>query len=569
VTRLKGEGEFVNKKDRGADPNPSHLTRLAVDALTKATSRTVAENFADRVLPADLRELAATIGNRLAETFVENSSADSADSPLTPQKIDQLCIHWVTRRSLQGELARLLIPLAGNINNALVRLLGPAAETPLTILDKDLSFFWDVWKVEFSKRSTSSGTICEYVPWALLTDEQLGEIVDKFFAFFFPPAQTYFAVFKVKGIKPNGAKWTAGDVTFYDPAVFDYGEGGHFLFRDDAPLPNDLTYARVKVVAETAVSAWESALPILGYALDAFSFATSVNARAGGMRPQVLNGVFAIRESQKSGGFKAESTRAELFSVPSAESGKLSEVGSAYGKLLTLASRDPSKLKQVQAGFLRSLHWYRKGRWEPDHAERFLFYWISLEHLFAGGDKDKSKLLAAILGIHIIWQNHEGLFWVLESWRALLDHIEKNEPIRSVADGRSELRRWRFDLNVLLKPENLMLLNSLSPDDYAEAKAYFLKCAEDFQKVVDEKEDHRQAVEKLRELFEFKLRLLYGLRHELVHEALTYRKGMRLYAETLEAIVEDVLRKIVTTAIQETPDYDSVENLAEWYQLPW
>jgi hypothetical protein len=567
---LAEKGEFIDRRPWGRKQNTAYVTSLAAEALADATSQILPDILCEAIIENGMEPLALEIGDRLIGSFTANNIAlDLAGGLLSDEHIYWISVNWFARKGVQQDIAKMLLPLNEKIIEGLDRLLRNEDEMRLADRSIDATLFWDKWKTAFSQPKWSSETLFEYVPWSQVTEKQLGRMVDKLFEFLLPTSTKFLVVFKVKGITPDEPIWSTGGITFYDPDTFDYGEGSCLLFRERWPEGDDLTYAKIVVDADTFEVAWEVAQQALNNALNALSFALSAGVEAGGFKPQIINECFIVRLSPRRRSFKAGKQRAEMSMTQSAKGHKIPEIAKGCDRLLTLSTREPDRLTPLQFGFLRALHWYRKGRWEPDFAERFLFYWVGLEHLFTGGEFRPGAIFENAPNLHITWQNWQGFYWVGLSFNAIIKNIEENEELRAKVAATPELREWRSDTRILLQPDNLRLLARLTPSSIPQVKEFFERTAGEFEEKAANKEAYEKLVEHLRKLFLFKLNLLSDLRNEMVHEAKPYRVGIRLYAEALEDILEDILRKMAGVATQETPKYRTIEELAEWHQFPW
>lgn len=570
ATYLRDEAQLVDKRGWYSEVELEILAEPVLEALAEVSSKILAELFSKEISLPSKEKSVQDIGNRLTSLFIVESDTISKDwNSLTEEDLSTLCLNWSARKSLHQELALLLVPLNEEITKQLENLLSTFASKSLAQWPIDMESFWKEWKDSFSLRANTFGTIFDYLPWSTLSAEQVSHIIGRLFDSLFLPESEYLVFFKVKGIQPQGAIWSTGNVTFYDPKVFDFSEGRTGLFSPQWLEGDNTAYAKVLVISSTSSEASEVAWQSLNNALNTLTFAASVNVRAGGLKPEIINERYVIRKTSGSWSAIGERTRAELPSDQGAISHELIKYGKAYDDLLKLSIEHPEKLNVLQTGFLRALHWYRKGRWEPDFAERFLFYWIGLEHMFTRGEFQKGELFDSIPRIHITWHNIEGFYWVRLRRGAMIKLIEENEVLRTRVDSCPDLIGWKYDYTVLIQPQKIEVLLSLTPDTIPETKKYFEDSREQFQRIDSKKAEVIKVVEELRNEFRFKLRLLYDLRNKLVHEALPYRAGMRLYAESLERILEDVLQKIAASASRQSIGYTSIKEVADWYQQPW
>lgn len=567
---LAEKGEFIDRRPWGHKQNTEYITNLAAKALADAASKILPVILCEAIIENSMESHAREIGSRLIGSFTANNVApDLTGGSMSDEDIYRLGVNWLARKDVQQDLAQMLLPLNERIIEGLDRLLRHKDELNLAERSIDMTLFWDKWRVSFSQPKSSSETLFDYVPWSQVTGEQLGRLVDKLFDSLLPASTQFLVVFKVKGLKPDGAIWSTGDVTFYDPDLFDFGEGSCFLFHERWPEGDDLTYAKIVTDADTFEVAWEVAQQALNNALNVLSFALSAGVEAGGFKPQLINECFIARLAPRRRSFKAGKNRAEMDMAQSVKGHRIPEIAKGCDHLLTLSIREPHRLTPLQFGFLRALHWYRKGRWEPDYAERFLFFWVGLEHLFTGGEARPGAIFENVPSLHITWQNWPGFYWVGLSVNAIVRNIKENEVLRETVAVTPELRDWQSDTKILLQPDNLRLLARLAPSTSPQIREFFERTAGDFEEKAHNRESYEKLIEHLRKLFLFKLNILSDLRNEMVHEAKPYRAGIRLYAEALEDILEDVLRKMAGIATQEMPKYRTIGELAEWHQFPW
>jgi len=75
--------------------------------------------------------------------------------------------------------------------------------------------------------------------------------------------------------------------------------------------------------------------------------------------------------------------------------------------------------------------------------------------------------------------------------------------------------------------------------------------------------------ESMRVAVWLRLRLLYRVRNQLFHEALTYRPDMEIYVAALETVLEDTLKKMVRDVTAVSPKCRTMDELVDWYQEPW
>jgi hypothetical protein len=89
------------------------------------------------------------------------------------------------------------------------------------------------------------------------------------------------------------------------------------------------------------------------------------------------------------------------------------------------------------------------------------------------------------------------------------------------------------------------------------------------QKFVDSKDATLAEVDRKRGEYRFKLFLLKDLRNRMAHQALYYRSDIILYAEELQEIFENLLRKIADVGLIIPPPYANVSDYIDNYEQLW
>jgi hypothetical protein len=354
-----------------------------------------------------------------------------------------------------------------------------------------------------------------------------------------------------------------------------YSFGSERWFARRVEDQDNLVCARVVVTADTATTAKKRARAILDVALDALSFALSINRQAGGLCPEVQIESHAIDLTTQAWTAGGGLTRHELALPVSVKQEKLSDFGQLYGPLVNRAvslvqGAGASQPTELQLCVLRALHWYRLGRWEANPLERFLFYWIALEQVFAEGQYAKFEVLfGPLCDLTVTWQETKSVAGAVSRRKQIAELIEQSEELRSRIDSEPALRDWQQDPRVLLDPSNTVFLRKCAETIETSLKNQ----VEAYADAIDEYGANRAAiaseVQLLRKRQKFRVHQLYRLRNQIAHEGLTYRPDLDVYTAELEQMIEKVLRRSVGDTVREVPICSTVQELVAWYQKPF
>ena len=530
------------------------ITNLSAEALASVVSDLIAGELCEMFWEEERTASISDVGRRLTEMLADEAERRNfAWAEAGDHDIKDLCQGWAAKRCVHHELGRLLAPLAGEV----VEFLGEDLRDP-TLVTGDL---WERWARWFSRRSA----FLRSMPWQTLTPPELDRVLDRLLEELLGVPDDWLAVFRVEGIDSQRTLWFAGEVTFYDPDVYDFGEGRGFYYD-----PSDLTmsFAKLTVQAESEETARQTALDKLNDALDVLSFALSVGeGKVGGLRPEIDRSSYVYRVSRGTGLFGREVPRSEAPTVQRALDDRLAELAGDYSHLLSLSEDPSSGATELQRAFLRAIHWYRKGRWEQNAAERFLFYWIALEHLFAGkvGVRDS---LPEIARLRVTWRSLPTARFLLNSHGWVLHQVETTPSLRAKVNAIRDLDGWDEDQRVLLDPEKVRIVAALASGLGSERGIRnFLG---DLKKWAVNDRYVREDVHSLREYQRFKIELLYGLRNRMAHGAARYSPEMETYAEEVENVLENVLQKMADDAANTSPMHATMTALTDALdRRPW
>ena len=266
--------------------------------------------------------------------------------------------------------------------------------------------FLDKFILNFGKNSHFNN-----LPWEKLEKSELHTILSNFLKRLNQREIEWTVVFVIDNIVFEGKKWKFGNVLFYDPENWDFGEG---FYSFSTIQKGNKTFARVAIKAESQYKAKQIGFNQVQKALDAMTFAHSVR-NTFGMNPTILNYSFITKKGKGMGG-SFNTPKSSFATRNKAVGDKIIEYSKSYRPLLEMQHNNPAVLNELQRSFLKAVGWYRKGRWEEDYLHAFIDYWIALEHIFAEGhDKKSDTLLKKLPNLHLSWRNTPRA-WVLSQY---------------------------------------------------------------------------------------------------------------------------------------------------------
>lgn len=542
------------------------MTYLAAEAVITASGIGLASLCLDTFLTPNLVRCGHDVALGLTDSLTQLCSGKSIEwECVGDAELRDLCAEWTARRDVRTTLAALLRPLVPQLT---ARCADLAEQRTLgQVKSADTAPFWNEWSQAFCSRDARLGSLVHYMPWLRLTKSELGHVLDRTFASFERPEDEWLVIFTVRGLDSDGTIWMAGGFTFYDPTVFEFGEHGALTYRPEDQADGAATGAKITLRAETPVAAREAARQRLAVTLNVLSFAYSVGPSAPGARFDIDTRVYVANVAAGTWSSGGTVERATLVERRTTANEQLTRIVDSYGPFL--AAADPSSsLDELRSGFLRALHWYRKGRWESDPGERFVFYWIGLEHLFAR-DAAKSRLPEVLPVLHVTWRNVKGLYWLHATQDAVIRQVESDGALRASVDAAERLKGWQDDRRILLQVAAAEELATIAERLEAASAEYIRKYATDLAAFASDTSWLVDQVQYLRDRCRFRLHLLYDLRNQIVHEALPYRADIELYAEQLEEIFEDVLLKMAGEAVSPQSNCASLDDLITAYRAPF
>lgn len=440
-----------------------------------------------------------------------------------------------------------------------------------TIENNISNFYWNNFSDTFLKKfmqffanfGFSSGF--ENLPWYKLEKDELKFILNKFLEKLYPDDEEWSIVYIIDNILPERQIWKIGTIDFYDPTVWDFGEG--FILDSISKNENaNQAYARVIVKSGTEHVANQIGLLQLKKAIDTMTFIHSVR-NSFGINPLIEKKTF-IKKVHGSGFGWSSSAPISVFATSNKViQDKIIEKSEIYGTLLEIGNTTPESLNELQMNFLKSVAWYRKGRWTEDYIHAFLDYWIALEYILAEGrEKKLETLLNQLPSFHISWRNVSRA-WVLQQMRRqIIIFIEQDNDFKTKINNDTELIGWNNYDYVLLLPNNLRKISHYTNNP--AVRDYILRFIDE-ELTPSRILGYKEITKVMREQFKFKIFLLYSLRNDIVHAAEDYYPNIELYFKVIKEIMEGCLLKIFYEAIDASSKCKTLEDLIADLEKPW
>lgn len=404
----------------------------------------------------------------------------------------------------------------------------------------------------------------ENLPWYKLEKDELKFILKKVLEKLYPDDVEWSIVYVIDNISPERQIWKTGTIDFYDPTVWDFGEG--FIHDSISKKENgNQACARVVVKSGTEYMVNQIGLLQLKKAIDAMTFIHSVGDSFG-INPFVEKKTF-IKLQGKGFGWSYSAPISVFANNNKAIQNKIIEKSQIYGNLLEIGNTNPETLNELQKNFLKSVAWYRKGRWTEDYIHAFLDYWIALEYILAEGKEKKLEtLLNRLPNFHISWRNVSRAWVLRQMLRQIIIFIEQDNDFKTKINNDTELIGWDKHDYVLLNPNNLRKISSYTTN---------LDVGDYIKRFIDEELTpnhifgYKEITRIMREQFKFKIFLLNSLRNDIVHGAVDYYPNIELYFKVIKEIVEGSLMKIFNESIDASSKCRTLEDLMFDLEKPW
>jgi len=573
--------EYVSELESAAQLLRSHLL-TAAGLSHRATSlsiadparRALARVFRRHVVAAALVEFASRaqevvcerLGSRLHGSLpLAMRNAATQGGSLGIFDPSQLFRQWASLREIHDVIREALETQASLLDDSFRASLSRAVSAGSNALGDSAAAFWfewfDMFVDEFAPHQ-DSWAISDHDTWSRQQlDLTLVPLTTQF-----QILSTYDVVLTVDGILPAQQSWLSGDgLAWYDPSVLDLGEAP--LVRGRVPTPDHLRAWRVVQASSRSAAAWlagvtlEQALSVLGHALTAGS---TVGTRLM-LGPNAFTGEPHTHSVVLETGWRRRPPSQQV----SAGNPLVRSTWDAYEAFVRRAAKANTR-QPIDELIMRSLSWYNAGRNEPNPADRFLAFFVALEHVFVGGRRGvKGQLVTAAPALLISWVEMDAqAFAAVAPARRLAQQFQQralaDNSTASMLDSIPAMRLWRETLRPLMQTRTIAALSTAYPTD-ADLSALSLALDDlshnDGPRASSESADRRA--------LEFRLDLLSQRRHAIVHEALTYAADMPLYADALMQIVERTLDRLIHMAISEPPIARTIDEAIAYHRAPW
>ena len=488
----------------------------------------------------------------------------------TPAGMRGACRRWLADAATYRQLGLALLPLASSTIEKFRTFVLSGSRLSAEDLRLDSKHFWDGWRRAFASWSVNYTDVLGELPWQILRVSQLRTGIGAVFDELDKPAALWTIIFQVEGFDSTAQLWRAGDVEFYAPDAFDFGERGLLPMPKDTGLP--VSYAKIDVHAGSVDDAAARALLTLTTALDVLAYPSLQRQRHAGLHAKILPNYHAIELATRSWSSGRFDTRITL--AYDAETNGLTALARDIQQILSweIGQRGRIKKTEAQACLLRALHWYRKAKDEDEEKAKFLFYWIALESIVGVGKSKDSVLFEDLPRFSINWRN---TVWPLrlralyQQAEALAKRVSEIPDLSAKVQRSAKLKDMHHNQNVLIPASNVRLLRQHVPAGETDLIAALNDYTTKLKDWVPRKDVRTRGVAAECEAFVFKLHCLYEVRNALAHEALVYSPYLSFYCDEVCTILEQILYSLANLVFSHPNQYSDIEQVIAWYQYPF
>jgi hypothetical protein len=376
----------------------------------------------------------------------------------------------------------------------------------------------------------------------------------------------------------KGSVLKTGNVTIYDSRKWDFGDNN---FMDSiAPIKININenfssdFQRVKINPGNQILVRSSARAFIEVkALDefhAFNYAkeqllNALNSMVfmlddefNGFKPQFIKYFQVIDKQTNSSpaGFERPSIHMyEIFEIENSDIQLIKTIDEFLMRKSNII---------VNKRILRSLEWYRSGRWDETENGRFVSYWISLEHLITAlgqlnpkiRRRSKKEYLLFYIPKLISWRhtfaNYNISFGYIDN---IITKIKQDTSLLTVMDNDAKVNQWRNGYSILENLDYIQKLDGKSKleDSIVALKAYLKENKNKIRK-------HRLIKRKQEK---FRIAFLYLIRNSMFHDGI-------LYSEERLAEFNPILRSILYNIIYVfmTRNFKSLSQVISYLNRP-
>lgn len=560
---LRAEG-FVDNRSR-TPYRPTTIDALCDEAMGETVGHTVGDICALEIQGEQSASVGSAIGSVLGDALRAGFSS-GAKLGAEPVERLQLVAEALAERRLLQTIEKLVGPVLESIFDRAI--LQQAIHRAFPVASWDSTKFWNSWAAQAKRRGGLYPDLFHHCPWDALSRSEFRSVLRALFSELGPRQDTWGVIGDIDGLRPQGAMWRIGRVTFYDPANFDFGEGTYFG-RDRANDPASFrTGTYVIVEADSAQHAHRRAHEAVRTALDLQSIAVRPRTHEGSIDVTITEPATIINLSRKFWSGSWTSASGGSHPIRHALDDGLTKLPDDHPQLSALSGRPPSQLTDLEKRLLRAARRFREGNWATTSTARFLEYWIGLEQLFEQSDRS-ADIIKRAASFRVTWRDVEGLS-LSPRWRSRMRaRVRRDYPKAEEYGG--PLRE--YDVVVKVNERGWNVNVTRSPDAHAVFRRYLdppdtvgwdpVQGPRDLTPAIVQEVNYKRARAR------FALHRLYELRNEIVHEALPFRIDAEALAHELELILEDVLQKIIGLLEQPTPPPIAIGAAQVVLDRPW
>jgi hypothetical protein len=366
------------------------------------------------------------------------------------------------------------------------------------------------------------------------------------------PSQEFRIISLVGGMDCNEKILKIGDITFYDPRVWEFGEGDHFDSHPGAPISLSENFRTIIQVYEKAIvkdykierkrNSARAYVDVYAYdeysaigkselsikkAIDALVYASSAKANLG-FKPQMpVDFVITHKNLPYSG--STTGPRTHNFDMLKIDE-DYDKIAKFYHKLI----QDPPSFSY---NLLRAIEWYHRGHWADTPNEKYVSHWIALEQLVLGQLSRKAKseeLLKFVPKLTTYWSKGFSSYGISVYFKEITKNLKKGTKLSKFLDATPEFQGWQNNYFIILEH-----LDLLEPVTRGEVK----RCVQLLKNELSEQriQEFKNTVRMNRSQEKFRIALLKAKRNSLIHEGTAYSPELPIMTKVLEKILVDVI----------------------------
>jgi hypothetical protein len=534
--------------------------RYIGEALARRIRDHVMKLAIDRFRLAVPSALCTDIGRQLIETLASLDPSIALDVAALRRWAARADVHEIIRHAVGTQSA--------SIRQSLREAYQSVADLGGIISDEtsDRERFWFSWLHSFADGMSSSvKEVWAIADWDVVSSTDVEGALSELWSGS-DRKREYDVSLTTHGITPDQQVWTMGSgLLCYDSAVVDPGEAALF----GQPAAADALRTWVTVEAPTLSAARRQAVADVEAATTVLSHSLSAGLEFG-YRFDLLPRAYLADAATGDDQFRSEARREQWTEPVSAGNRTVRAVWEGFDPLLARYS-NRTRRTLLDTVLLRTLAWYRSGRWDPNVTTRFLAQYVALEHVFVGGKIGaKSEFPHLAPKVLISWVDvpeakfgatYQDVFKVALSLRevALTD-----ADLGRQLDSIKKLRGWRLGVRPLLTTSAMAALAARSRGATA-----FVNLRDALIELANSDGPRAEWESRERERLSFQLLLFSARRNEIVHDAVHAADDMDYFALALDRVAEKLIDRLIRLTYTDPPVAVSIPGLFRWHEAPW